>query len=137
MNDQSVARAAAGTRSTRQKRAVEAAMSASDDFRTAQEIHDALRHKGESVGLSTVYRNLQAMADAAEVDALRNDEGEVLYRRCSSGHHHHLVCRSCGRTVEVEGPTVEKWADGVAAEHGFSDVEHTLEIFGTCSTCRS
>lgn len=124
-------------RNTRQRRAVAAILGDLDGFASAQEIHDALKHKGESVGLSTVYRNLQALADAAEVDALRNDDGEVLYRQCSQGHHHHLVCRACGRTVEVEGPTVEKWADSVAAQHGFSDVSHTLEIFGTCSSCPS
>ncbi|EFQ83123.1 transcriptional regulator, Fur family [Aeromicrobium marinum DSM 15272] len=122
-------------RNTRQRRAVAAILADLDGFASAQEIHDILRHRGESVGLSTVYRNLQALADAAEVDALRNDDGEVLYRQCSSGHHHHLVCRTCGRTVEVEGPTVERWADGVAEKHGFSDVAHTLEIFGSCATC--
>lgn len=124
-------------RNTRQRRAVAAILADLDGFASAQEIHDALRHRGESVGLSTVYRNLQSLADAAEVDALRNDDGELLYRQCSSGHHHHLVCRACGRTVEVEGPTVERWADTVAAQHGFSDVAHTLEIFGTCGTCAS
>lgn len=122
-------------RSTRQRRAVAAILAELDAFASAQTIHDTLRHRGESVGLSTVYRNLQALADAAEVDVLRSDDGETLYRRCSAGHHHHLVCRSCGRTVEVEGPTVEKWADAMAAEYGFADVSHTLEIFGTCSTC--
>jgi len=124
-------------RNTRQRRAVAAILADLDGFASAQEIHDALKHRGESVGLSTVYRNLQSLADAAEVDALRNDDGEVLYRQCSSGHHHHLVCRACGRTVEVEGPTVERWADTVAAQHGFSDVSHTLEIFGTCGSCAS
>ncbi|MEO6470227.1 MAG: Fur family transcriptional regulator [Aeromicrobium sp.] len=122
-------------RNTRQRRAVVAILKDLDGFASAQEIHDVLKHRGESVGLSTVYRSLQALADAAEVDALRNDEGEVLYRQCSSGHHHHLVCRACGRTVEVEGPTVESWADKIADEHGFVDVAHTLEIFGTCSAC--
>ena len=124
-------------RNTRQRRAVAAILEDLDGFASAQEIHDLLRHRGESVGLSTVYRNLQALADAAEVDALRNDDGETLYRQCSNGHHHHLVCRSCGRTVEVAGPTVERWADPIAAEHGFVDVAHTLEIFGTCGDCAS
>ena len=124
-------------RNTRQRRAVAAILTELDGFASAQEIHDALRHRGESIGLSTVYRNLQSLAEAAEVDALRNDDGEVLYRQCSSGHHHHLVCRSCNRTVEVEGPTVERWADTVAAQHGFVDVAHTLEIFGTCADCIS
>lgn len=124
-----------GTRPTRQRRAVVAALRSFEDFRSAQDIHELLRRNGENVGLSTVYRTLQALADCGEVDTLRNEDGESVYRRCSTSHHHHLVCRSCGRTVEVEGPTVERWADGVAGEHGFTDVSHTLEIFGTCPDC--
>ena len=75
------------------------------------------------------------MVEAGEVDAIRTTVGETAYRRCSNGHHHHLVCRSCGRTVEVSGPAVERWASVVAAENGFRDVSHDLEIFGTCADC--
>ena len=124
-----------GTRPTRQRRAVAAVMESFDDFRSAQDIHDLLKRAGENVGLSTVYRTLTALADGGEVDVLRTEDGEALYRRCSGRHHHHLVCRACGRTVEVEGPAVERWADSVAADHGFVDVSHTLEIFGTCRPC--
>jgi len=122
-------------RPTRQRRAVGTALQSFEDFRSAQDIHDLLRRNGDNVGLSTVYRTLQALADRGEVDVLRTEEGEALYRRCSATHHHHLVCRSCGRTVEVEGPAVETWADGVARRHGFTDVSHTLEVFGTCPDC--
>ncbi len=122
-------------RSTRQRAAVSALLDELDGFRSAQEVHDLLRHRGERVGLTTVYRTLQVLADAGEVDVLRTGDGEVTYRRCSQGHHHHLVCRVCGRTVEVDGPAVERWARSVAAEHGFVDVSHTLEIFGTCADC--
>ena len=76
------------------------------------------------------------LADGHEVDVLRGGDGEARYRRCSTTHHHHLVCRSCGRTVEVEGPTVERWATTVAQQHGYADVSHTLEIFGVCASCR-
>ena len=124
-----------GPRPTRQRRAVAECLDRFDDFRSAQEIHDLLRRTGDQVGLSTVYRTLQGMADAGQVDVLRAEDGEALYRRCSATHHHHLVCRSCGRTVEVDGPAVERWADRVAAEHGYADVSHTLEIFGTCPAC--
>jgi Fur family ferric uptake transcriptional regulator len=122
-------------RSTRQRTAVMAILDEVDEFRSAQELHDLLRSQGTAVGLTTVYRTLQALADAGEIDVMRPAGGDHLYRRCSSGHHHHLVCRRCGRTVEVEGPTVETWADTVAAEHGFAQVSHTLEIFGTCAAC--
>jgi len=123
-------------RPTRQRRAVSSALDSVDDFRSAQDIHTLLKQRGENVGLTTVYRTLQALAESGEVDVLRTGEGEALYRRCSDGHHHHLVCRHCGHTVEVAGPTVERWADRVSAEHGFSDISHTLEIFGTCDGCR-
>jgi Fur family transcriptional regulator, ferric uptake regulator len=123
-------------RATRQRRAVRDTLAELDDFHSAQQIHELLSRRGDRVGLSTVYRTLQSLADAEEIDVLRSDDGEALYRRCSEGHHHHLVCRSCGRTVEVEGPTVERWADRVAAEHDFADVSHTLEIFGLCADCR-
>jgi Fur family transcriptional regulator, ferric uptake regulator len=122
-------------RPTRQRRAVAECLRRFDDFRSAQEIHDLLRKGGENVGLSTVYRTLQTMADADEVDVLRAEDGEARYRRCSDTHHHHLVCRRCGRTVEVEGPAVERWATKVAEEHGFAEISHTLEIFGRCPSC--
>jgi Fur family ferric uptake transcriptional regulator len=124
-----------GRRPTRQRAAVAAVLADTDEFRSAQELHALLREGGDKVGLATVYRNLQAMAADGEIDMLRTDEGEAVYRACSTGHHHHLVCRVCGRTVEVEGPTVEAWATRVSAEHGFTEVRHTLEIFGTCATC--
>ena len=119
-------------RLTRQQRAVADALAGFEGFRSAQEIHEDL---GGSVGLATVYRTLQKLSDADEVDMLRTADGEAIYRRCSDTHHHHLVCRVCGRTVEVEGPAVERWTRTIAAEHGFGDVAHTLEIFGTCAAC--
>jgi Fur family transcriptional regulator, ferric uptake regulator len=124
-------------RPTRQRAAVEALLVNISDFMSAQDLHARLRAQGEGVGLATVYRTLAAMAAEGAVDMMRTREGEAIYRRCSTGHHHHLVCRQCGRTVEVEGPAVESWTDKISEENGFSDVHHTLEIFGLCTTCTS
>ncbi len=125
-------------RPTRQRAAVEAVLADIDDFLSAQALHARLRTHGQTVGLATVYRTLQAMATDGDVDMMRTGDGEAVYRRCNTGHHHHhLVCRSCGRTVEVEGPAVERWADKIGAENDFSDMVHTLEIFGTCSDCQA
>ncbi|MEH0845895.1 Fur family transcriptional regulator [Micromonospora sp. CPCC 205711] len=122
-------------RNTRQRSAVSALLAEVEGFHSAQDLHAMLRARGERVGLTTVYRTLQGLADAGDIDVMRPPGGEHLYRRCSEGHHHHLVCRACGRTVEVAGPTVETWAERVAAQHGYADVSHTLEIFGTCPEC--
>ena len=120
------------TRRTRQQEAVAVFLRGRDTFASAQEIWAGLREDGSTIGLATVYRAVQALVDEGEIDALRTDDGESVYRHCGAGHHHHLVCRRCGRTVEVEGPAVERWAVTVAADHGFTDIEHTLGIFGTC-----
>lgn len=125
-----------GLRATKQRAAVSRLLNEIDDFRSAQELYDQLRHRGEGIGLTTVYRTLQSLAEAGEVDVLRSDSGESVYRKCSDHHHHHLVCRHCGRTVEVADPPVEDWAERIADEHGFSEVHHTVEIIGTCADCR-
>lgn len=123
-------------RMTRQRAAVHELLDAVDDFRSAQQLHELLRTRGDAVGLATVYRTMQALADAGEVDVLRAEDGEVLYRRCRQrGHHHHLVCRSCGATVELAADVVERWARQVGADHGFSAVDHTAELTGTCQAC--
>ncbi|MEE3125570.1 MAG: Fur family transcriptional regulator [Actinomycetota bacterium] len=122
-------------RTTRQQTLVRELVAELDTLTSAQEIHQLLRSRGESVGLATVYRTLQTLSESAEVDSVRNESGEVLYRQCSTKHHHHLVCRACGRAVELTGPAVERWADKAAAEHGFTDVSHTVEIFGLCPDC--
>ncbi|CAN5280978.1 MAG: Fur family transcriptional regulator [Nocardioides sp.] len=122
-------------RSTPQFRAVVEALTGSEDFRSAQDIHAALREAGSTVGLATVYRALQTLVDTGRADVLRTASGEAVYRNCGATHHHHLVCRSCGRTEEIQGPAVEAWAEQVAADQGFVDVSHTLELFGTCAEC--
>ncbi len=123
-------------RSTRQRRAVEQVLRQTQDFVSAQDLHLRLRQGGDSIGLATVYRALAGMAEDDKVDVLRTPEGEARYRLCSTdGHHHHLVCRQCGHTVEVEGPAVERWATQTAEKHGFTGVSHTVEVFGTCQDC--
>jgi Fur family ferric uptake transcriptional regulator len=123
-------------RNTRQRAEVLALLDGTGEFRSAQQLHAQLRAAGSGVGLTTVYRTLQILVEVGEVDQMRLPDGEQLYRRCSrSQHHHHLVCRGCGRTVEIEGPAVEKWAERQATEHGFTEVGHTLEIFGRCADC--
>jgi Fur family transcriptional regulator, ferric uptake regulator len=123
-------------RGTRQAEAVAAVLDRLPGFCSAQQIHAELRGRGEAVGLTTVYRHLQVLSETGRVDAIRDSTGEILYRRCrTDAHHHHLTCRNCGRSVEVEGKAVERWADEVARQAGFSEVGHTVELFGLCPDC--
>ena len=124
-----------GVRATKQRSAISALLDDIDEFRSAQELHDELRKRGEGIGLTTVYRTLQTLADAGTVDVLRTDTGESVYRRCSSGHHHHLVCRDCGSPSRSRGRRSSSGRRPSPTTHGFTDVSHTVEIFGTCRDC--
>lgn len=123
-------------RSTRQRAAILNALRNASGFRSAQVLHSEMSEVGEPVGLATVYRNLQSLADAGEVDVVQNEAGEAIFRLCAgTEHHHHLVCRRCGRSEEVAADEVESWAIEVARKHKFRDVTHTAELFGLCDVC--
>ena len=102
-------------RSTWQRSAIVDLLERSQVFLSAQQIHAEL----EEV-----------------VDTVRSDDGEALYRLCTNeGHHHHLVCRSCGKAVEIAGSLFENWVHDIAAANGFTKVEHVAEFFGLCNDC--
>ena len=119
------------SRQTEQRRAIVETLRGSDVALTAQELHGRLR----GVGLATVYRNLQRLADEGEADSIRRDNGELAFVLCGGGHHHHLTCRSCGRVEQVRDCRLDEWAAAVARDHGFRDVHHSAELVGVCSSC--
>ena len=122
-------------RNTWQRSAVKDALAESPGFVSAQSLHAGLRSEGSTIGPATVYRALGDLAEAGEADQ-RQQDGEALFRACTSGkHHHHLICRQCGSTVEIEADAVEAWAHAVAAAHGFTQPSHVVDVFGLCAEC--
>src|ERR1700709_742838 len=118
---------------TKGQRAVLDALQGEGAFLAAQDIHSRLRAQGSRVGLTSVYRAAQGLRDAGKIDEARLPSGELGYRLCgTSKHHHHLMCTVCGATVEIEGSNVERWIGTVAASHGYTASDHTIEILGTC-----
>ena len=123
-------------RNTWQRERVREALADAPGFVSAQALHALLRDENTGIGLATVYRALAGLAAQGDADSLQSPDGEALYRACTStGHHHHLICRSCGRTVEIEATDVEQWAHRTAALHGFTDAAHVVDIFGLCASC--
>jgi len=123
-------------RNTWQRERVRDALADAQGFVSAQTLYATLREENTGIGLATVYRALAGLAAAGEADSLQSPEGEAIYRACASeGHHHHLICRSCGLAVEIEASDVEQWARRTAALHGFRDAEHVVDIFGLCASC--
>lgn len=123
-------------RRTRQRASIRALLAHSGHFLTAQQVYEQLRAAGEAVSLPTVYRTLAGLAEARVLDVLTS-QGQTAYRRCSAEHHHHLVCRRCGRAIEVTAAPVEQWAAEVGLSHGFAEIEHLTEISGICPSCQA
>lgn len=122
-------------RNTWQREAVRGALDSTEGFVSAQALHQHLRDEGSTIGLATVYRALADLATEGDADSLQQD-GESLYRACTTdAHHHHLICRNCGRAVEIEADPVEQWAQDVAAANGFTNASHVVDIFGECAVC--
>jgi Fur family ferric uptake transcriptional regulator len=122
-------------RNTWQREAVRSELARSEAFTSAQALYSTMRDAGSPIGLATVYRALADLAVDGEADSLHQD-GESLYRACtSSSHHHHLICRNCGLTIELEGDVVEEWARSVAGGHGFTQPSHVVDVFGLCAAC--
>ena len=131
-------KARVGQRSSKQRRAILANLQDHPRFRSAQAIHDSLveDEDGDAPSLATVYRNLQVLLEAAQIDAVRGQGGGMLYRACqATTHHHHLVCTVCGRAEEVELDGMEQAMQDLASEHNYRLLDHTLELLGTCEAC--
>ena len=126
----------AGLRATRQRISVLTSLRGRPDAVTAQDLHQELRRAGESVGLTTVYRTLTALADAGFLDVFTR-EGEQSFRLCGEVHHHHLVCETCNRVEELPADEVERWVHQAASRHGFEVTAHRADIFGICEACRT
>ncbi|MEY3028759.1 MAG: hypothetical protein RL198_156 [Actinomycetota bacterium] len=124
-------------RDTRQKRAVKAVLEELRDFRSAQEIHRAIVESGDKAGLSTVYRALTDLVASGQADQLLSQDGETLYRGCSSEHHHHLICVDCSQATEIDLPGLEQATRAAAERFGYVELNHNLEIFGRCRNCQA
>ncbi len=121
-------------RRTRQRAMISAYLDQTAEFQTAQQIYDHFHQAGDQVSLPTVYRTLTAMAETGEVDVLTTGD-QSKYRRCSATHHHHLVCRSCGKTIEIDDGPFEAWVHDVAKNYDFTAVTHITEFTGLCPRC--
>ena len=122
-------------RNTWQKTAVLDELSNTEEFVSAQELHQKISQSGKKLGLTTVYRALTEMVEQGLADSLSLSDGERRYRICTPEHHHHLICRVCGKTVEFDLPGFEELAQSVAQQNSFTELSHEIELFGICKDC--
>ena len=126
-----------GVRPTRARLEVLGELAREQDDVTAQALWRRLRDRGDSgIGLATVYRTLALLNEKGVIDSLSHHGTEHCYRLCADTHHHHLLCTSCHRVVEVDECGIDDWLDDVSKRHGFVATDHRVEIVGLCADCR-
>ena len=126
-----------GVRATPRRLEVLAELARERDDVTAQELWGRLREHDSRTGLATVYRTLALLSEKGVVDVLSHHGSEQCYRLCTDAHHHHLLCTSCHRVVEVRECDLGEWIADVAKQHGFVPTDHRVEITGLCRDCRA
>jgi Fur family ferric uptake transcriptional regulator len=104
---------------------------------SAQDIHDQLRKARRSVGIASVYRALETLAELRLVKRVDAGDGIARYEPATADgeHHHHLVCRDCGKVEAFSDSRLERAIDRVAGGLGYSVDEHEVVLVGACADC--
>ncbi len=105
-------------------------------YLSAAEIHNLLKRARTKVSLSTVYRTLDLLHANGEASSRVDERGESTFVMCAPTHHHHAICRSCGKVEEVACEAMERFARELRSHHGFALDDHAMEFFGRCAACR-
>ncbi len=122
-------------RRSRQRTAVLGAVEDLAGAFTVAEVAREARRVAPEIGTATMYRAISAMVESGHIERVGSRGMSALYARCAEGHHHHLVCTSCGATAIAHCPVIEQ--DSLAADpDGFLVTGHELRLFGLCASCR-
>lgn len=125
-----------GLRRTPQREAILEALGDPGDALPLAVLLARSRRRLPGLGERTAERTVALLVESGAVDAIARPAGEIVYRLCGHGHHHHLVCMSCGAVAELGECDVGDWADDQAARQGFLVQGHDVTVHGICADCR-
>lgn len=119
-------------RNTKQKAAIKEVLQTGKHL-SAEEIYNLIKNEMK-IDISTIYRNLNTMAENNEVEKIVNPQGVAFYR-IKSKHHGHMICRSCNAIFEIPCDLCEQ-LHTISKDMSFEDTEHVINIYGYCSKCK-
>lgn len=123
---------------TSQRRVIAEVFFSLPGHQTLEEIYRHVAEQDKSIGQTTVYRTLKLLCEAGLAAELHFGDGMARYEPAHPNEHHdHLICRCCGRTVEIFDSRLEKIQHELAAERGFTLLGHVHVLYGLCQDCRS
>ncbi len=125
------------------KLVLEIFMENKDRHLSAEELYQLSRDKGEDIGLATIYRTLELLEELGLLQKMNFGDGRSRYEMVPTDmqarhhhHHHHLICLECGRILEAEEDLLNQLERVVEEQHNFQIVNHYLQFFGYCPSCR-
>ena len=101
----------------------------------AKELYRRASAKDESISPATVYRTLNLFKELGLVDEMRLGKVRCYYEVRQSSEHQHLVCKGCGKVMEIQNPYFNKLVGAVRREHGFRVTKAELYLEGYCPEC--
>ncbi|MDQ2681782.1 MAG: transcriptional repressor [Candidatus Eremiobacteraeota bacterium] len=105
-------------------------------YLSAADVYALLKKARARVSLSTVYRTLDMLEAKGDISSRVDEQGEATYVVCTTRHHHHAICRKCGKVDEVDCGAMDGFATALRKHHGFALDDHAMEFFGRCSACQ-
>ena len=124
---------ARGFRMTPSRRAVLKAIASKGGHFTAEEICS----QANGAGRATVFRTMKLLVDLGLVCRVLLESGNLNYRLSHRDHHHHLICHGCGSVKDFSSGSLESVVQEMVGSENFDIEGHWLEVYGTCSDCRS
>ncbi|HEV3153980.1 MAG TPA: transcriptional repressor [Candidatus Baltobacteraceae bacterium] len=121
---------------TRPREQIAAVLKREQRYLSAAEVFALLKKARTKVSLSTIYRTLDMLESRGEASSRLDAGGETTYVACAPTHHHHAICKNCGRVEEIACEAIEHLAQDLADHHGFALDDHAMEFFGRCSSCK-
>lgn len=125
-----------GYRLTDARRAIIAALAASDDHPTADALADVVKQGSPTIGRMTVYRTLDLLCELGRLRPVYQGGGAAHYVLLHDGHHHHLICSQCERVVEFDECVLGSLSEIIGRRFDFEVQGHLLEFYGLCPECR-
>ena len=111
-------------------------LSRTGTYVSPEEVRQNLREQFSSIGLPTVYRNLDELASGGIIAKIIHPNRQLYYYYCpNSNHHHHFICISCRKVTDLHICTVKGLEDEINDQVRGKVMSHILQVNGLCRSC--
>jgi len=109
-----------------------------EEHLSAEDIYQIVKPDYPEIGLATIYRTLELLADIDVLQKMNFDDGKARYEFSNHDehHHHHLICLKCNKVIEFNDDLLDVLEKTISEKKNFEVVDHKLKFYGYCSKCK-